>query len=402
MIVRARTLVTMDGPPIPNGAVAITGDTITEVGRWPEMRARATGEVIDLGERILLPGLINAHCHLDYTGLRGAIPAEASFTGWIKAINARKAELSPDDYVRSIEAGAEEAASFGTTTLANFTAFPELVGRVVEPALRIWWFAEMIDLRGPVDVRETLGKLEREVGARGRAGLAPHAPFTASAELYAATAKLAVERNVPASTHLAESVEEMTMFRDGRGPLFDFLRSLNRSVEDCGARTPLALLLGMGVFDERWIVAHLNELLADDFALLERGPRFHVAHCPRSHAYFRHSPFALRRLRGLGFNLCLGTDSLASNGDLSLFAEVRQLWKTEQSLRADEILEMVTINPAAALAQAGRLGRIRADFQADVIAIAGSVSGRAEEIIEFAENVPFAMIAGEILKSRKT
>src|SRR3954464_1930632 len=109
MILRARILVTMNGAPIENGAAAITKDRISDVGTFQEVKTRNTGEIVDLGERVLLPGLINTHCHLDYTCLRGKIPAQKSFTEWIRAINAEKANLSPENYVSSINEGFAEA-----------------------------------------------------------------------------------------------------------------------------------------------------------------------------------------------------------------------------------------------------------------------------------------------------
>ena len=397
MIIRARAVVTMNGEPIANGAIVIQGNRITDVGPWPEVRARHAGEAVDLGEQALLPGLINAHCHLDYTLLRGAIPPQPSFTSWIEAINARKAALAPADYVRSIKAGFAEAAAFGTTTIANLEAFPELIAEVGEVPVRTWWFAEMIDLRAPVVVAEVLSKLEKTVRGPGGVGLAPHAPFTASRKLYSETAALAATRNLPVTTHLAESAEEMAMFRDGSGRLFDFLKGIGRPMGDCDGATPFELLAKTGLFDTRWIVAHLNELAVDDLELLSRAPRFHIVHCPRSHAYFGHAPFAFRKLRALGFNICLGTDSLASNRDLSLFAEMRQLWKTEPALRAHELLEMVTVNAGAAFGQVGTLGQIRFGALADLIALpfGGAMEEVSDAIVSFAGQRPWLMVDGE-------
>ena len=221
MIIRARTIVTMNGAPIENGAVAIAGDKITDVGSFAAVAARNTGEIVDLGEQILLPGLINVHCHLDYTCLRGKIAPPKSFADWIRAINAEKATLSPDDYVDSIQRGFEEARRFGTTTIANLTAFPELIARTTPP-IRTWWFAELIDVREP-DNAEAI--VERAVGLLKRVqnwGLAPHAPYTASPQLYSrceAAAGLL-------TTHLAESEDEMAMSAGREGPLFEFLQSL--------------------------------------------------------------------------------------------------------------------------------------------------------------------------------
>ena len=97
MIVRARVVVTMDGPPIENGAVRVRGERIIEVGKFPDLAD--TDEIADLGDHILLPGLINAHCHLDYTRLHGKISPSQSFADWIRAINAKKAKLSAEDYI---------------------------------------------------------------------------------------------------------------------------------------------------------------------------------------------------------------------------------------------------------------------------------------------------------------
>ena len=390
MILRGRWVVTMAGPPIANGAIAVEGERIVDVGPWKQVAAHHTGEVIDLGESALMPGLINVHCHLDYTGLRGTVPPSESFTTWIRTINQRKADWSPQDFLGSIETGFAEAASFGTTSIVNLEAFPELIGKVKDIPLRTWWIAEMIDVREPVSP----ARLLQNHGALR--GFAPHAPFTASATLYRESAALGAERDLVLSTHLAESNEEMRMFAQGEGPLFKFLNGIGRPMGDCGHRTPLGHLLEMGVLDERWIVAHLNELIEADFVALEHAPRFHIAHCPRSHAYFGHSPFAFHGLKALRFNICIATDSLASNHDLSLLAELRQFRNIEPALSAQDLLELVTVNPASALRQDQTLGRLRPGFLADLIAVPSTAEGQGlyDEIIAWDETVPWMMIGG--------
>ncbi len=407
MIYRARIVVTMDGPPIENGAVAISGNRIIDIGNFPEIFARHSGqELVDLGEQALLPGLINAHCHLDYTCLRGKIPPQKSFANWIRAINAEKAELLPQDYLASIAEGFAEAKRFGTTTIANLTAFPELITQV-QPPIRTWWFAELIDVRDPNRANElvdlAIGPLKRARDSGGGIGLAPHAPFTASHDLYHRCEEIAQRGNFLLTTHLAESRDEMSMFRDGSGSLYDFMKSVGRDMSDCGRETPLALFTkivgapGSRALPTEWIVAHLNELVESDFELLEESTRkFHVVHSPRSHDYFAHSRFPLERLRALGFDICLGTDSLASNNSLSLFAEMRALQRSEPALSPKEVLEMVTVNAAHALGKPQVLGRIRANYFADLIAI--PCSGTAdvfEEVFAFEQPVDWRMVAGK-------
>jgi len=237
--------------------------------------------------------------------------------------------------------------------------------------------------------------------------LAPHALFTASTELYRRCQQIASAEGFLLTTHLAESREEMQMFRDAAGPLFEFLRDLGRGESDDGRTTPLARFLKIRDSSLRsppydresaWIIAHLNELTESDFQLLgQLRQKFSIAHCPRSHAYFQHSPFACERLSRLGFNVCLATDSLASNADLSLFAEMREFQQSDDHIRPDQILHMATVNPARALGRARALGKIAPGFLADMIAL--PISGSAdvyEQIIAFSGAVPWMMVGGEV------
>ncbi len=407
MIVRARVVVTMDGPPIENGAVVISGNRIVDVGTFPEISARHSGqELVDLGEQALLPGLINAHCHVDYTCLRGKISPQKSFTDWIRAINAEKAKLAPDDYLASIAKGFAEAKRFGTTTVANLTAFPELIPPV-NPPIRTWWFSELIDVRDPSRTDELLDlaihAMKRARDSDGGIGLAPHALFTASENLYRRCEEIAQHENILLTTHLAEAREEMSMFHDASGPLYEFLRSVGRDMSDCEHGTPFALFTRIvgapagRALPTEWIVAHLNELAESDFELLEGSARkFHVVHSPRSHDYFAHTRFPFERLRSFGFNICLGTDSLASNKDLSLFAEMRALQRSEPALSPKAVLEMVTVNAARALGKPQVLGRIRTNYFADLIAIpCNGAADVFEKILAFDRPLDWVMVAGK-------
>ncbi|MDQ3199308.1 MAG: amidohydrolase family protein, partial [Verrucomicrobiota bacterium] len=372
-IYRAETVVTMDGPPIDDGAVAVEGNRIVDVGRSADLRARSD-TVIDLGEVVLLPGLINAHCHLDFTALRRAIAPQRSFADWIRQINGRRRDLDDEDFLASIAQGFAEARRWGTTTIANIESMPALLNRMPPPPLRTWWFAELIDVRPRLPagemVADALSCFRGKDDWLGGFGLSPHSPYTASPELSQLATDRAAENKLLLTMHVAESAEEMEMFRDGRGDLFDLLKSLGRPMSDCGVgKTPLAVMLERQIIDAHWIAVHLNELAEEDFARLESGPRFHLAHCPRSSRYFRHAPFALRRLQELGFNVCLGTDSLASNYSLSLFAEMQSVRDSHPWLAPERILEMVTTNGARALQQETLLGKIRAGFLADLIAV---------------------------------
>ena len=427
MIVRARNVVTMDGAPISDGAVRVHQDQVVEVRKFSELGALSSvvGEkeaIVDLSDSVLLPGLINAHCHLDYTCLRDKISRQSSFADWIRLINAEKEDLTGNDYKRSVAEGCAEAQRFGTTSIVNLEAFPELIAELPPSPLRIWWCAELIDVNAPEKFGELASRALRSLksipNGRGGLGLAPHAPFTASVELYRECEKIAERDRLLLTTHISESREELEMFYERSGPLFEFLNALGRPMDDCGAITPFAVFLkklneahsGAGSRASpsrtgnvncpyhRWLIAHLNEIAETDFDLLAKLPQMpSVAHCPRSHAYFGHSPFAFERLDAVGVNICLGTDSLASNTDLSLFAEMREFRRLHTGIPEEKIVAMITVNPAKAIGMEDSLGKIRAGYQADMVAIP-AMSERSnpyESIINFTGDVPWLMIGGE-------
>ena len=415
MIYRARCLVTMDGPPVENGAVAVRDGWIAAVGRWEDVRRDCPDEpVTDLGEVTLLPGFINAHCHLDYSTLRNAILPPTNFSEWVGRINALKRTLDEEDYLAAIARGFAESARWGTTTILNIESFPELMWKMPPPPLRTWWFYEMIDVRRVVPTEElvtgalfffeemTQGPCPREW--RGGSGLSPHAPYTASAELYRLSRECARAGGLPWTTHLGESADERAMFVHGRGPLYDFLAKLGRPMEDCGqGRSALAMLTAAGCVGPECIAVHLNDWEEEDFRLVAPGgplAGMPVVHCPLSHRYFRHHDFPLERLRALDVNLCVGTDSPASNGSFSLLEELRAAAGVLPSLDPREWLETITVHPAKALGLSDRLGRLQTGAWADLTALpCGSGEARKiyAEVLACRNPAAWSMVHGRVI-----
>jgi len=401
MIYRARTVVTMDGPAIENGAVAVRGNRILAVGSFADVSRLYPGKPVDLGERVLLPGLINAHCHLDYTLMRKAILQKSSFTEWVHRINALKRCLSEDDYLHSIATGFAELKKWGATTVLNIESFPELMPKMPPPPIRTWWFYEMIDIRNCIATEELVAGafvfFQERPDWLGGFGLSPHAPYTATIELYRLANECARITGMPLTTHLAESAEEEAMFRERRGPLFEFLASIGRNMDDCQGESALSILLRNGLIDENWLLAHMNELSESDFALIA-SYKLNIVHCPESHRYFRHTLFQHKRLYDLGMNICLGTDSLASNNALNLFTEMRAVQNGEPWMSPEEVLKTVTVNPAKALKQEDFLGKIAPGAFADLIALPfeNSTDKVVEAIVQHREPVDWMMVDGDL------
>lgn len=383
---RARVVLPLSAPPIENGAVAVDAATIARVGLFDELRREfPSAEIVDHGEAILLPGLVNAHCHLDFTAMRGAILTNGSFSAWVRRINELKRTFTDDDYVASIASGFAELKKWGTTTVFNIESLPELMVHLPPPPIRTWWFYELLDIRSRIHTEDVVaGALtffEERPSWHGGFGLSPHAPYTTSVGLYQLVRFCSEKYGMPFTTHLAESDEEMQMFADGAGPLFDFLKALGRDMRDCGGKTPIRHLLEADALPRGAILAHMNQLGPGDEELLApHAKSFAIVHCPNCHEYFGRRPFPYETLRELGFRVSLGTDSCASNRGLNLFDEMQTFRRNFPDVAPADLLDMVTRNPAAALAFVGRFGELSPGARADFIAV--PFGGRAEDAVE--------------------
>jgi cytosine/adenosine deaminase-related metal-dependent hydrolase len=380
MILRARVVLPICGPAIRDGAISIRGNRITAVSRWRDLAKVDDSDVTDLGRVVLLPGLINAHCHLDYTHMAGHFAPPKSFTEWLRQITGTKAGWALSDYADSWQAGAEMLLRSGTTTVADIEAVPQLLPKAWSATpLRVFSLLEMIGFTARNPARKVLAgalkKMARLRHPRSRIGLSPHAPYSTSPELYRLTARAAEKRHCVVCTHVSEALDEFSMFRERKGEMYDWFAHSGRDMSDCGLGTPIEHLKRCGLLRKNLMVAHANCLGRNDARVLARN-HVSVIHCPRSHHYFKHEQFLLRRLLKARVNVCLGTDSLASiytskrqPAELNMFDEMRALKQREHWLSARQILRMTTMNGARALGMQGELGQLSPGAFADLIAI---------------------------------
>ncbi len=411
MILRAKFVLPITASPLEDGAVLVMGNKIQSVQPWKHFvrsgKPNSAHEVLDLGEVILMPGLVNAHCHLDYTDMAGELPPPKTFTDWIGAITAHKTGWSYSNYAQSWLRGAHQLLKTGTTTVADIEAMPDLLPEVWEATpLRIFSFLEMTGIklrRLPKDIlREAIEKIESLKHPRHRVMLSPHAPYSTLPELLQLTAKTIRKRNWRACIHVGESVQEFEMFQNARGDMHDWLLRNGRDNSDCGRGSPIAHLARQKLLGENVLAIHANCLARGDAALLGKN-QTHVVHCPRSHDYFRHPKFERERLAAAGVNICLGTDSLATTRkigkqkpELDMFAEMRSLADNDKSIAPEIILKMATVNGAKALGLAGKIGELNKNSFADLIVI--PLSGKNPQVYEtllnHSGNVAASMIAG--------
>jgi len=408
MILRARVILPVSAPPIEDGAILISGNKIRNVAPFRDLRPPAREKILDLGDVILLPGLVNSHCHLDYTDMAGELPPPKIFTDWIGSITAAKTAWSYSDYAHSWLRGAHQLLKTGVTTVADIEAIPDLLPEVWNATpLRIFSFFEMTGIlsrRRPADIiAEAVEKIDSLRHPRNRAMLSPHAPYSTLPELLRRTATAARKRKWRVSTHIAESEQEFEMFQNAGGKMHDWLARNGRDNSDCRRGSPVAHFARNKLLGENVLAIHVNYLARGDATLLAKN-KTHVVHCPRSHDYFKHAKFERERLANAGVNICLGTDSLATTRktgrqkpELDLFAEMRLLAERDLTVSPVEILHMATVNGARALGLAGKIGELSKNAGADLIAVpfAGKIAGVHEALLQHSGSVSASMIDGQ-------
>ena len=408
MILRARIVLPVTQPPIDDGAVEISGNRIRFVGRWPDQTVPAGESVVDLGETILLPGLVNAHSHLDYSDMAGEIAPSRLFTDWIKTITTAKAGKIYADFAQSWVRGAKMLLRTGTTTTADVEAVPELLPEIWQATpLRLFSFLEMTGVKSRREpqriLEEAVQKIESLPASRSGAGLSPHAPYSTMPELLRLSAAVARDKGWRLVTHVAESDLEFEMFTHARGEMFDWLKRNERDMSDCGLGSPVEHLERHGCLAENLLAIHANYLGPGDAALLGRRG-VSVVHCPRSHAFFQHRPFPFEELAREKVNICLGTDSLASVAkvrgqplELNLFAEMQSFAAAQPAVEPELILRTATLNGARALGLPGQIGELAAGALADLIAIrfAGKPSDACAALVHHTGDIAVSMIDGE-------
>lgn len=313
---------------------------------------------------MLVPGLINCHTHLELTHLAGR-NAESDFTAWIRRIRELKDATPPGEFTAAAAAGLRQCWAAGVTTVADtgstgaaLRALAELGGRGVVYQEVFGPDPAHVE-RSMDELRVALDALRSLAGPQRRLGVSPHAPYSVSEPLYRAVAVLARERGLPVALHLAESEAETRFVRDGSGPFAELLGARGIAVTARG-RSPLRYLSDTGHLTPDTLCIHCVQLDGPDIAILAASGAA-VAHCPRSNTAHGHGRAPLTALRAAGVRVGLGTDSVVSTGDASLWAEA-----DAAGLTGNDALRALTLDGARALGWDREIGSLEVGKAADL------------------------------------
>jgi cytosine/adenosine deaminase-related metal-dependent hydrolase len=398
ILYRAAWILPIATPPVRRGWVSTGGGRVVGVAAFAGESPPAFGapdaldagtqediaiETIDLGDVAILPGLVNAHTHLELSWMRGRIPPSDSMPAWASRLMAlrRDQEIDPQrpiaEAIRDVRAAGTALVGDVTNTLAPYdlladselgaAIFKELLGFNAASPEQI-----VAAARSELDGLTPLEWL--------RPSIVPHAAYSVSPALFRAIARAAGDR--PLSVHVGESPDEMQFLRDGTGAWRELLGRLgawNEAWESPGCG-PVEYLDRLGVLNARLLAVHGTQLDDGELARLAAAGATLVT-CPRSNRWTGAGTPPIGRFYDCGVPVAIGTDSLASVDDLNLFRELAEVRRLVPHVPARRLLESATIAGAAALGFGAEFGTIEPGKRADLIAV--RVPRNTEDVEEY-------------------
>ena len=374
---RAAWVLPISRPPLRGGIVSVDRGSIAGVGD------RATGPVVDLGDVAILPGLVNAHTHLELSWMRGQVAPDTSMAAWAASLMALRRTVSHEPPEPIVEAIGEARAS-GTCLLGDVTNTFATYEPLADSDLSAAIFRELLGFSAP-DPEGLVEDIERQIAALTplawlRPSIVPHAPYSVSAALFGAIARHAAGR--PVSIHLGESPEEVEFLRHGTGPWRALLQALG--VWDAAWRAPscgpVEYVEQFGLVNDRLLAVHGVQFTDAELARLASAGATVVA-CPRSNAWTGAGEPPVDRFYASGVRVAIGTDSLASVQDLNMFAELAAVRRLGPRVPARRLLESATRSGADALGFGDELGTLDRGKRAELLAI--RVPARVADVEEY-------------------
>jgi cytosine/adenosine deaminase-related metal-dependent hydrolase len=378
--IHADALVTGDGDVVRDAAVVVDRlGAIVDVGPAGEVLPRHAGPVAERVRGVLLPGLVNAHTHLELSAMRGQVRGGAGFVPWVEQMIGVRAESRPEDDDEAIERAVADLDAFGTSAVGDVSNSMSAVAPLARRGFAGRVFHEVFGVeRGPLEERvAALPKMvEERVGHWPTGELeyapSPHTLYTTHAEVVRRLARDARERGSRISLHIAEHAAERRFLEHGDGPIpgwYETRLKLRRDRLEWPGKSPVAFADDLGALGPHAVCVHLTDARPEELELVARR-RAPVVFCPRSNLFIETRLPPLLAARAAGILPGLGTDSLASNASLDVLAEARALADRFPTVPARDLVRMATWEGARALGRED-LGRVARGARPGLFAIEG-------------------------------
>jgi len=380
----------MDQPILRDAGIAFRDGIIVSVGPANQLLRQHPGATITrMPQTILLPGLVNAHVHLELSTHTPGQPPE-SFVDWLLTLIPRhppSLEELQTQTAPAINEGVHQCLRFGVTTAGDISRLCSITRPLLKKSpLRVISFGEVLAMakrRGLLEERLATASDQTDKTERLHVGISPHAPYSVESHGYRRCLEVARSRSMPLTTHLAESADEAEFLASHGGPfraLWNELGAWDDQVPTF-AGGPIRSAQSLGLLDYPTVFAHVNYCDDAELALLARG-KASVVYCPRTHAYFGHPPHRLRDMLAAGINVAVGTDSTASSPDLNLVDDLRLIHDIAPDVPAELLWELATVRAAKALRLDHQIGSLTPGKAADVVAFSAKDAKPLLELLE--------------------
>jgi cytosine/adenosine deaminase-related metal-dependent hydrolase len=362
---RAKWVLPIAGRPISGGVVGVERDRITSVGEFDG------GAVEDLGGVAILPGVVNAHTHLELSWMRGQVARGTSMPAWAASLMSLRRTVSSES-AEPIADAIVEARRSGTCLVGDVANTLATYDPLLDSELSAAVFRELLGF-SPTDPDALVAAAADQIASLTpvawlRPAIVPHAPYSASPDLIRAIVRRTKGR--PLSVHLGESAQEIQFLREGTGEWRVLLESLgvwtpSWTPPHCG---PVEYLERLGALSEHLVAVHGVHFGEDDLSRLAAS-RATLVTCPRSNRWTGAGDPPIGRFYASGVRVAIGTDSLASVEDLNLFAELAEVRRLAPSVPASRLLDSATRAGAEALGFASELGTIEPGKRGQLLAV---------------------------------
>jgi cytosine/adenosine deaminase-related metal-dependent hydrolase len=392
----ARWVVPVSLPLLENGAIATFKGKILDIGSAPELCSRYGVEIKDYGDSILCPALVNAHSHLELSPLKYSLLQSNSFADWIRVLVEARKQISVEEYKTAIYRAMREMHENGIIAvgdIGNLDLVPIFYGQKEKRwPLKGIFFHELVCpiVNEAEEITSNLSDISQKISENFGTqkdsfpyAFSAHAPYSVAPQVLQAIKTWDQNHSMPFPIHLAESEEEIDFLQNGKGPIKELLAEkghwpLNYNLPRV---SPVEYLEILGVLDKNTVCIHCVHVNQNDISILAKTGAS-VCLCPRSNIFLGVGIPPAEELYAAGVPLAIGTDSLASNDQLSVFTEMASLSQLAPSLSPEAIFRAATYGGAQALGMSKKLGSLASGKSANFLVInSGPINSK--DVFEF-------------------
>ena len=408
MIILARKILSIASYDIDDGAILVSGAKIIDIGKRKQILKKYPAEkVVDLEDKLVMPGLVNLHAHLELSFLKGVLGEKRSFFDWIEDLVRLKKKARPKEMESAAAEALREAIRSGTTCIADVSSTEVSVPFLLKSGIRARVFLEALGLDEKLADKAFSGVLKRLEGLKGlpervTTGISPHASYSVSVKLLGKIDQYSSDKALDIAMHLSEIKDEILYFHGKPSGMDGYRRAFGwDGLNRLSGKTPIEAVSKFGF--KNMVAVHCVHPSATDYSLLKKSGAS-VAWCPRSNHYLGVGSAPVKNYLEKGINVGIGTDSLASNLSMDMWDEIRFAWLVS-GLKASEIIKAATLGGAKALGLEGVIGSIEPGKDADLIGIEAKASGIKEPCQALIsdtrpQDIAFTMVQGKAIYSK--